>query len=45
VVGSQGKGFVDRLLIGSTTEWLLDRLATASLLVVPVGRRAGALRE
>lgn len=44
VVGSQGKGYVDRLLIGSTTEWLLDRLATASLLVVPVGRRAGALR-
>lgn len=43
VVGSQGKGFVDRLLIGSTTEWLLDRLATVSLLVVPVGRRAGAL--
>lgn len=43
VVGSQGKGFVDRLLIGSTTEWLLDRLATVSLLVVPVGRRAGTL--
>lgn len=39
VVGAQGKGFVDRLLIGSTTEWLLDRLTTASLLVVPVGRR------
>ncbi len=43
VVGSQGKGFVDRLLIGSTTEWLLDRLTTASLLVVPAGRVAGAL--
>jgi nucleotide-binding universal stress UspA family protein len=43
VVGSHGKGFVDRLLIGSTAEWLLDRLATASLLVVPAGRGAGAL--
>ncbi len=41
VVGSQGKGFVDRLLIGSTTEWLLDRLPT-SLLVVPAAR--GRLR-
>jgi len=38
VVGSQGKGFVDRLLIGSTTESLLERLP-ASLLVVPVARR------
>lgn len=37
VVGSQGKGFVDRLLIGSATEWLLSRLP-ASLLVVPVAR-------
>jgi nucleotide-binding universal stress UspA family protein len=37
VVGSQGKGFVDRLLIGSATEWLLSRLA-ASLLVVPFAR-------
>ncbi len=37
VVGSQGKGFVDRLLIGSTTEWLLNRLP-ASLLVVPIAR-------
>lgn len=45
VVGSQGKGFVDRLLIGSTTEWLLDRLTTASLLVVPVRRVAGALSQ
>jgi nucleotide-binding universal stress UspA family protein len=43
VVGSQGKGFVDRLLIGSTTEWLLDRLTTASLFVVPVRGGAGAL--
>jgi len=38
VVGSQGKGFVDRLLIGSTTESLLERLP-ASLLIVPVARR------
>lgn len=38
VVGSQGKGFVDRLLIGSTTESLLERLP-ASLLVVPAARR------
>lgn len=37
VVGSQGKGFVDRLLIGSTTESLLVRLP-ASLLIVPVAR-------
>lgn len=34
VVGSHGKGFVDRLLIGSTTEQLLNLLPT-SLLVVP----------
>lgn len=44
VVGSQGKAFVDRVLIGSTTEWLLNHLSTGSLLVVPVGRIAGALR-
>lgn len=35
VVGSHGKGWVDRVLIGSTTERLLNRLPT-SLLVVPV---------
>jgi nucleotide-binding universal stress UspA family protein len=35
VVGSHGKGWVDRLLIGSVTERLLNRLPT-SLLVVPV---------
>jgi len=34
VVGSHGKGFVDRLLIGSVTERLLNHLPT-SLLVVP----------
>lgn len=35
VIGSHGKGWVDRLLIGSVTEQLLNRLPT-SLLVVPV---------
>jgi nucleotide-binding universal stress UspA family protein len=35
VIGSHGRGWVDRLLIGSTTERLLNRLP-ASLLVVPV---------
>jgi nucleotide-binding universal stress UspA family protein len=39
VVGSHGKGWVDRLLIGSTTERLLNRLP-ASLLVVPINRPA-----
>lgn len=38
VVGSHGRGWVDRLLIGSTTESLINHLPT-SLLVVPV--RAG----
>lgn len=35
VVGSHGKGWVDRLLVGSTTERLLTHLPT-SMLVVPV---------
>jgi nucleotide-binding universal stress UspA family protein len=35
VVGSHGKGWVDRLLLGSTTERLINSLP-ASLLVVPV---------
>ena len=39
VVGSHGKGWVDRVLLGSTTERLLNRLPT-SVLVVPVGTRA-----
>lgn len=39
VVGSHGKGFVDRLLLGSTTMGLINRLPT-SLLVVPPGRAA-----
>jgi nucleotide-binding universal stress UspA family protein len=34
VVGSHGKGWLDRLLIGSVTERLLNRLP-ASVLVVP----------
>lgn len=37
VVGSHGKGWVDRVIIGSTTERLLNKLPT-SLLVVPVGK-------
>ena len=37
VVGSHGKGWVDRILIGSTTERLLAALP-AGLLVVPTGR-------
>ena len=36
VVGSHGKGWVDRLLMGSTTERLLTFLP-ASVLVVPTG--------
>ncbi|HYL21830.1 MAG TPA: universal stress protein [Gemmatimonadales bacterium] len=40
VVGSHGKGWVDRLLVGSTTERLLHSLP-ASLLVIP---SAGARR-
>jgi nucleotide-binding universal stress UspA family protein len=44
VIGSHGRGWVDRLLIGSTTERLLNRLP-ASLLVVPVsGAPASACR-
>jgi nucleotide-binding universal stress UspA family protein len=39
VLGSHGKGWIDRLLIGSTTERLLNRLP-ASLLVVPINRPA-----
>lgn len=36
VLGSHGKGFVDRVLLGSATEQLLNELPT-SLLVVPTG--------
>jgi nucleotide-binding universal stress UspA family protein len=38
VVGSHGKGWVDRVLIGSTTERLLAAMP-AGLLIVPTGRR------
>lgn len=44
VVGSHGKGWVDRVLIGSTTERLLAALP-AGLLVVPTGRRVAAPRR
>ncbi|MGD2136185.1 MAG: universal stress protein [Gemmatimonadales bacterium] len=40
VVGTHGKGWVDRVLLGSTTERLLNRLPT-SVLVVPTTRRHG----
>lgn len=43
VVGSHGKGWVDRLLLGSTTERLIDQLP-ASLLVVPVPAPPGERR-
>ncbi|HEY6808654.1 MAG TPA: universal stress protein [Gemmatimonadales bacterium] len=39
VVGSHGKGWVDRLLVGSTTERLVTELP-ASVLVVPTSRHA-----
>jgi nucleotide-binding universal stress UspA family protein len=44
VVGSHGKGWVDRLLVGSTTERLLDTRPCA-VLVVPVYRAAEAADE
>lgn len=44
VVGSHGKGWIDRLLLGSTTERLLDQLP-ASLLVVPVPAPPGESRH
>jgi nucleotide-binding universal stress UspA family protein len=44
VVGSHGKGWMDRLLLGSTTERLLDQLP-ASLLVVPVPAPPGESRR
>ena len=40
VVGSHGRGWVNRLLIGSTSERLLHVLPT-SILLVPVGQPAG----
>lgn len=44
VVGSHGKGWVDRLLLGTLTESLLNRLPT-SLLVVPVARAVEAAAQ
>ncbi|HXF95301.1 MAG TPA: universal stress protein [Gemmatimonadales bacterium] len=44
VVGSHGKGWAERALIGSVTERLLDRLPT-SLLVVPTARAPAAKAE
>ncbi len=41
VVGSHGKGWVDRVIIGSTAERLLNRLPTSTL-VVPVRAPKGA---
>lgn len=44
VVGSHGKGWAQRVLLGSVTEQLLNQLPT-SLLVAPVGVAAAALRR
>ena len=44
VVGSHGKGWAQRVLLGSVTERLLNNLP-ASLLVAPVGVAAEALRR
>jgi len=45
VVGSHGKGFVERMLVGSVTERLLGHLPAPMLLVVPVQKAAGRERE
>lgn len=42
VVGSHGKGVVERMLVGSVTERLLGHLPAPMLLVVPVARLAPA---
>jgi nucleotide-binding universal stress UspA family protein len=44
VVGSHGKGWAQRVLLGSVTEQLINQLPT-SLLVAPVGVAAAALRR
>jgi nucleotide-binding universal stress UspA family protein len=44
VVGSHGKGWAQRVLLGSVTERLINHLPT-SLLVAPVGVAAAALSE
>lgn len=40
VVGSHGKGLVERMLVGSVTERLLSDLPSPILLVVPAGKQA-----
>ena len=40
VVGSHGKGFVERMLVGSITERLLSNLPAPVLIVVPAGKQA-----
>ena len=44
VVGSHGKGWAQRVLLGSVTERLINQLPT-SLLIAPVGVAAAALRK
>ena len=44
VVGSHGKGWAQRVLLGSVTERLINQLPT-SLLVAPVGVAAAALKK
>lgn len=44
VIGSHGKGWAQRVLLGSVTERVLNHLPT-SLLVAPVGVAAAALRK
>lgn len=44
VVGSHGKGWAQRVLLGSVTERLINQLPT-SLLVAPVGLAAAALEK
>lgn len=44
VVGSHGKGWAQRVLLGSVTERLVNNLPT-SLLVAPVGVAAASLRK
>jgi nucleotide-binding universal stress UspA family protein len=45
VVGSHGKGFVERMLVGSVTERLLGHLPATMLLVVPVAKVAAPAAE
>jgi nucleotide-binding universal stress UspA family protein len=44
VMGSHGKGWVDRVLVGSTTERLVTELP-ASIMVVPVKGLKGRRRR